>query len=1632
MVQLPDYTVVEKVHEGPMSTVYRGYRGRDGLPVVFKLPRALPLDSTEVQRLRHEASVLAQLKDVEGVAHSLGIQMTTDGHPALIIEAVPGRQLFELIGRAGTEEKGEVKGLSIAEVLQIGIALTDILAAVHARFIVHKDIKPHNVMLESVDAWTGAKLRLIDFGISALLRQEVPDVLDPEATQEGTPDYLPPEQTGRISRVIDYRSDYYALGATLYHLLTGQVLFPNEGPLQVLVAQIGRRPVPPIDRRPVGGKAPAVPLMVSNLIMKLLAKAAEDRYQSAKGLLADLQHCLSEYLERGEIAPFALGQSDRAQMLRPPQRLYGRERESKVLWTAWDHVQKGGVELVLITGPGGVGKSALVQELLWELPAVGGRFAASKFDQLGANAPYEGIRRVLASLVQQTLAMPFRPLRELKRQLSKVLGTSGRVLTEIAPELELLIGVQPEVPALDGPQAHNRLSLLLCEFLRVMTAAEHPLVLFFDDLQWADVASLRTLQQVLGDPQGRHLLVVAAYRDAEIVPGHALPGVIEQLKRSGCVLETLPLGPLSAEDSHCLVAETLSAPAEEVAPLAALAHRKTGGNPFFLGQFLRSAYDRGLLHFAPTLDRWDYKLEAIAEQVASDNVLDFLVERLRDLPPETQRALALAAVIGFEFDHPLLSSLLDQSLSHTSAALRFALIDEIIFPIKRGYRLLGTTEASSESEVPAEDNSDTVDMPSLEVSYRFQHDRIQQAAYSLTDIAYRADIHLRVGRRLHKLLTEDAGDLVFDVVRHLNLGAARITDPAERLSLVVLNQTAAHKAKAKTAYSMAAQLLASGLSLLDDAQRHSDPALEFNLLLEQADCLQRSGQYENAEALLDQLDGLAKTPLMQGRISTVRIELLQAMGQFPRSVAAGLAALASLGTTLPEADAELARALQVELEAITAQLAVRPLSELANLPELVDPARLVELDLLIRLDTPTFAVNRTLSALITAKQVSLSLRHGNARGSVVGYMALAMLLARMHGQYGEALRLGELALLINTRYHCLDFEARLRYLFGSFLPFVRPLREAVIEQQRAFEVGSAFGDMQAYFASLYLIFFRLLHGDPVDRVREDSERVLTLISRTNNNLAITLSRVGFQTAKCLAGLTRSPTSLSDEKFDEESELSAERLKALPSGRLWYYLVKLLLLLVFSEGEVRGEGATEAGDNRPDDRYAALWALAEHALESAPAAAGLYIVAEFSFLYCLAGLQRAAVVGEEPRRAILARLAPHRDKIAGWAHSCPANFACKRELIAAEWSRVEGDKLAAMAAYDRAIDLAAQSGFPLYSALAAELCVRLHLAGAGPRALRRNRVAQTYLREAIAGYTQWHAGRKVEQLRSTYPHLTEVLLDLTPLPPVVPTEVDRLATIPIAGLRFDVPAVMKMIQAIGSQIEQGDVISQFLSLIISHMGAESAALLLLHGEELQLAGRAFSNQEGVQLGKQLPAGAELELSGNVAEYVARTDEPLVLADASRDTRFVADPHIKAHRPKSVAALPLSYRGQRLGVLYMENNGIADAFSAVHIELALLLCAQAAISIEQMRVCERLEATGELQQRTILAQKEVYAALQKAHEQLEYQLQQRTTELQLVGLQLQEQQQLRLQLERKHAALKEQLAGMQQLLGSSTKP
>lgn len=478
--------------------------------------------------------------------------------------------------------------------------------------------------------------------------------------------YLPPEQSGRVHRVIDYRSDYYSFGAMLYHMVAGQVPFPGEDAQAVIAAHIGRSP------QPLHELVPKTPRMLSALIAKLLSKAAEGRYQSAHGLRADLSRCLLEYRGSGTIGEFTLAAQDRSSVLRPPQKLYGRNQEQQLLWSAFEEARRGGHEVVLLTGTAGIGKSALVQDILWSLAPVNGRFAQAKFDRVGSRAPYEGVRRVLTSLVHQSLALPFRPLQELKHRLEAVFqkDRTGQVLIDLCPEMASLIGAQPPAPELDGQQAHNRRSWLFCEFVRTLATATHPLVLFFDDLQWADGPSLRALQQVLGDHESSYILIIVAYRDHEIPPGHPLIAVIEQLVRAGVAIKRLPLTELSADSVTCLIADTLGAPPAEIEGLAAVIMRKTGGNPFFVGQCLLSIHEAGMLHFAGGRGGWRFDIAAVDAYVMAHDVSDFFVRQLRHLPPATQRALALAAAIGHDFEHWLLAALLGCSRAAAAEVLR--------------------------------------------------------------------------------------------------------------------------------------------------------------------------------------------------------------------------------------------------------------------------------------------------------------------------------------------------------------------------------------------------------------------------------------------------------------------------------------------------------------------------------------------------------------------------------------------------------------------------------------------------------------------------------------------------------------------------------------------------------------------------------------------------------------------------------------------------------------------------------------------------------------------------------------------------------------------------------------------------
>lgn len=1594
MFEVPGYRVDKLLSETASSLVCCGRRITDSRAVVIKTLRSPHAPSREVMRLRHEANVLEQLADISGVAHCLEYTRTSDGRAALVLEFIRGHTIINLLRQAtgeaedsftatdsdhdltmaiertlvmpettaplpdGSLPPGSTRGLDVIIVLDLALAVVKVLAQLHDRRIVHKDIKPHNIIVEQLDpdgVRGGTRVRLIDFGIALLLGHEPSDAIESGEHLEGTPAYLPPEQSGRVHRLIDYRSDYYSFGAMLHHMVAGQVPFSSEDAQQVIAAHIGRRP------QPLHELVPKTPRVLSALVSKLLSKAAEDRYQSARGLRADLERCLREYRGSGVIAEFPLAVQDRSSVLRPPQRLYGRDHEQKVLWLAFEEARRGGHEVALVTGPAGVGKSALVQEILWSLAPANGRFAEAKFDQVGSRAPYEGIRRVLTSLVQQALALPFRPLQELKHRLEAVFrkDRTGQVLIDLCPDMEALIGTQPPAPLLEGQQAHNRQSLLVCEFVRTLATATHPLVLFFDDLQWSDVASLRTLQAVLGDRECSYLLIIVAYRDSEIPPGHPLLEVIEQLVRAGTAIKRLPLAQLTGESTRYLVADTLGAQPAEIGELAAIIERKTGGNPFFIGQFLRTIHEDGLLHFDGESGVWRFDIAAINAQVIADNVVDFLVGQLRHLPAPTQRALALAAAIGHEFEHRMLAALLGCSMVATAEVLRLALSEELLVPTSRGYRLLQS----------AQPGVDTDAAEGLEATYRFQHDRIQQAAYTLLDAAQRSAVHLQIGRLLESRERGKSDDGIFALVRHLNLGSPLITSAAERLALARLNGEAGLLAKSKTAYGMAAELLEKALALFDEEQKAAEHALWWKLSCERVDSVHRSGDSGRAEQLLDQLELIAKVPLDRMAVAAIRVELHQTAGQWVKAVGAGRAALAALGSPLPEDEAALAAALEQELTEIMLELSAHPLDEVATRPPLEDPLRLSELDLLMRMDTPAFPVSRTLSALITAKQVSLSLRHGNAPNSPVCYMALAMLLARMRSQYAMAQRLGTLALRLNSSAQLLANEARLRYLYAAFLPFVTHLREAIEEEQRSFEIGSTFGDMQGYFAALFATFFRILVGDPVDEALALAKRANVLIRRTGNSLAMTLQRLGIQVLKCLAGATATATSLSDEQFDEAVEHSPERGRALPTTQLWYYLSKLLLFLIYEERE-------------------SLWPMALLAEQSVPSAAGLYIVAEFSFLFCLAGLQHATGQPPEVKSAILERIAPHRDKVTEWAGSCSANFAFKRELITAEWERLAGNLGTAAAAFERAIALANEAGFANYAALAADLAARMWVANQSESA------APGYLHKAVNSYLKWGAKRRAEELADKYaPLLGSQAAQASARSASSVQTADRLGTISISGLRIDLLSIMQIAQAISSELTMNGAISKFLQGVLTHVGAETGQLFLAGEAGLQRYAVAQLGAKGLEVRYDNGGPLTAEYPESITQYVMNTGRPLALNDAVRDNRFAGDRYITTYAPKSILALPLTHQNRCLGVLYLENRAVLAEFTVVRIELGGLLAGQAAIAIENARLYERLEQLTQQTQKSGETFVQASSDPQRAKMALEETVERRPAELNL---------------------------------------
>lgn len=1567
MISIPGYVLEQKIYESLDTLLYQGHRSADQAPVMAKLIKSEYPSPRELGRLWHEYVILQQIQ-APGVARAYALERVGNGL-ALITENVNGQSLSRVM---------QARRLDLRTVLQIACSLCETLESLHRQHIIHKDIKPHNILF---DQGTG-KTYLIDFGISTRLSQEFQKILNPGAL-EGSLAYMSPEQTGRMNRPIDHRTDFYSLGATLYEMLTGELPFHTIDPMLLVHSHIARKPTPPNLR------AAELPQVVSDIVMKLLAKSAEERYQSAHGLKMDLQHCLEQLEKSGTVAEFPLGNRDQGGELRIPQRLYGREQEQQTLLSAFGRVSEGAAELLLVSGYSGVGKSVLVYEIHKEIARRNGYFITGKFDQLNRSVPYASVTQAFAELVKLLLTESPEALARWRERLLAALAGNGRLLTDLIPELEIIIGAQPAVSKLGLSEAQNRFSLTFQNFVHTFATDEHPLVLFLDDLQWADPASLKLVNGLLTEPQRGHLLVIGGYRDNEVDAAHPLTLALEELSNTAAIIHQIKLAPLTQASVQDFISDALRAEPEQIKPLAELVFAKTHGNPFFMNQFLSALAAERLLRFEVSTERWEWDTQGIAERGATENVISFMVDKLQRLAPRTRQLLTLAACIGYQFSLPMLAAVHDKGKRETASELWEALQEGLVLPMGSDYRFAHMLDSADDEALLGE---------SFQISYRFLHDRVQQAAYSLIEESHKPKLHLRIGR-LMRAAAFDQGERrderTFDIAGHLNLALELISEPVERWQLAQLNLLCGKKARASTAYNAAADYFAAGIKLLGAADWARDSEDCFELYAGLAECRALGGQFEPIAQLIGILLANAKTLPEQVRINKLRIELLTAQNKAAEAVQLGRETLALLGMTLAASPEQFAVQFAEELTRVSEILSQRDMATLVSAPALEDPRQAMILQILATLAEPLYLVDQSLFSLSVVQRVNIALQYGHTKESPFAFANYSFLRATIMGKVEEGEQLAKLALALNEKFGSHELACRIFVNVGASVDLYRHLREALPYFERAYKTGLAAGDFVYVSWSCYMsTMVKLCMGQSLSQILADVERHLLLMQRTKDAISIAQLTFAKQMIAALQGQTQRLSSLNDAHFDEGAYLAQLQRDGIGLPFYWYSLVKVQLCFLAEE-------------------YAETVAAAQAAFAAGAEALGFYYTQELSFYVCLALLSLPK--SDEATNAKNAELlAHHRAKVAANAKRCPENNQHKHLLIAAETARGSGRFAEAMELYDEALEHAQKQDFVQHAALINELAAKFYLSRG------RSKLAASYLSDAHYGYTKWGATAKTAQLTAQHPWL------LNQSPPSRHSELGgdlfaaaTTSSSDMTSALIDVATVLRAAQAISSEIVLAKVIDQLLRIMVTNAGAQRGFLILQREGRLMVEASVTVDPNVARVEMNTPLDECLELSTLIVQYVARTLMPVMLEDAGKDPQYKNDPYIQSTSPKSVLCLPLTRLNKLTGVLYLENNIAHSVFTAERIELLRLLSTQAAISVENALLYSHVRAVTDSVQRSNHELSEKNAQLQSITADLKHS----NSELQAAHGRLQVELEERARAEQSRAALQAEIIAIQ---------
>ncbi|OHD13034.1 MAG: hypothetical protein A2086_07510 [Spirochaetes bacterium GWD1_27_9] len=1495
MLEISGYKLNEKIYESKRKIIYRAIKEKDNIPVIIKILKSeFPLKS-DLEQLEYEYRIMNKM-NISGVIRYFSIE-NIDHSKALIMEDIGGISLDKYL----IKHKIDIKSF-----LKIAIDIVKAIDGIHKNNIIHKDIKPHNIIINE----TTEEIKIIDFSIASIVKRELQENANVEKL-EGTLSYISPEQTGRMNRFVDYRTDYYSLGITFYEMLTGKTPFEINDTMEMIHSHIA---INPISVKMINLE---INETVSNIVMKLLSKTAEERYQSSQGLIADLDKCYQNMLQHGKITDFKIGENDISNQFHISEKLYGRENEVEILFNDFKKVTIGERVFTLVAGSPGIGKSFFIQEIQKPLVKEKGYFISGKFDQFKRNMPYYSIIEAFHDLISQILSETEENMTVWKKVINESLGSNGGLIADIIPEIEFIIGKQKEVPELSPGESENRFNYVFQNFIKVFANKYHPLIIFLDDLQWADSASLKLINNILQDESLKYFFLIGSYRDTEVDNSHPLMMLIEGLRKADIKINTIMLDTLDSDSLDQLIADTLCRRKDDVSELSLLVKNKTKGNPFFVNEFLKNLYDEKHIWYE---NGWEWDLSRIENAKITDNVVDFMIQMVQKFDERTQNILKIGSIIGMRFNLLEISEINGKS------------IDEIFEGIK---------ESINEGMIIK-----------IEKEYRFAHDRVREAVYSLIKEKDRLEYHYKVGRIiLSNTAKEKLEDRIFDIVEQLNNAISIMTDSKERIELAELNLKAGIKAKESTAYEAAVKLLKTGIDLLPTNSWDEIYDLTFNLNIEYGESEFLQGNHEKADKIFE--NGLLKAinEYDKARIYMINIPLLIAKGTLKEALQVGRKALFCLGIKTPDK----VNPIMIILEFINVNkiISKRKIESLIDLPIIDDPRMLAIEKIFGLLISPSYLAEPEYFPIIVLKGINFILNNGNSIYSPYIFTVFGIIQIAAFKNFKTAYQFGELAINLERKINAKIIKSKIYYTNGFIIKhWLKNIKECIPLLEEGYKAGIESGDLEFVSYNLNGITFLYLNLENLNFIYEKYQLFYKIMKKFNLiNSIITLSTVA-QFAITLNRETDNIFSMDGEIYNEKLFLQIIKKNNDIANMNNYYYFKQILHYIYNDFKTSIKYSIDAkpylnGMN------------------------GMIIEKDHYFFQSLAMLGNYPNASKKEQKSYIKTIHANKEKLKKWSSLCPENVEHKYLLVEAELAAVTGNYKKAMSLYNQSIMEARKNRFIQDEAIANECAGKFYLS------INQEKIASLFITGAYLCYESWGAVNKTNDLLKKHGNLIRTEYISSSL---FDGKISLDGTISLSSKMkkespsssssstqiLDLNTVMKASYAISGEIEMEKLLKTLIKIVMENAGAEISKLMIIKDNQLYLMAQGKAGEES-QIVESIPIENSQLVPQSIVRYVLRTKESIVLQNAMEEGQYTKDQYIVENKCKSVLCTPIINQGKIIGIFFLENNLSNGAFTKERLSILSLLAGQIGISLENAKMIEEMKEKARLQQEMEIAER-----------------------------------------------------------------